>query len=106
MLECEYADLNEPYPMPSYAYKAQCNAILGFDILSELGKVKAPVLVAGGDRDLFVPVSVPKEMADAIPGAELYMAKDGGHVQHWEQLEKYNHVTLDFLLRNSGNQRP
>ncbi len=104
MLECEYADLNEPYPMPSYAYKAQCNAILGFDILSELGKVKAPVLVAGGDRDLFVPVSVTREMADAIPGAELYMAKDGGHVQHWEQLEKYNQVTLDFLLRNSGKK--
>ena len=25
MLACEYADLNDPYPMPAYAYKAQCN---------------------------------------------------------------------------------
>ena len=99
MLECEYADLNEPYPMPSYAYKAQCNAILGFDILSELPRVKAPTLVVGGDRDLFVPVSVTKEMAEAIPGAELYMAPDGGHVQHWEQLETYNRITLEFLLK-------
>lgn len=37
-------------------------------------------------------------MCDAIPGAKLYMAQNGGHVQHWEQLEKYNQVTLDFLL--------
>ena len=80
MLQCEYEDLNEPYPMPAYAYKAQCNAILGFDILADLGKVKAPTLVVGGDRDLFVPVHVTEEMAAAIPGAKLYMAKDGGHV--------------------------
>ena len=100
MLEREYEDLNEQYPMPAYAYKAQCNAILGFDILSELGRVMAPTLVAGGDRDLFVPVHVTEEMAAAIPGARLYMAKDGGHVQHWEQLEAYNKVTLDFLLEH------
>ena len=100
MLECEYGDLNEPHPMPSYAYKAQCNAILGFDILSELGKVAAPTLVVGGDRDLFVPVHVTEEMAAAIPGAKLYMARDGGHVQHWEQLETYNQMTLDFLLEH------
>ena len=99
MLECEYADLNEPYPMPSYAYKAQCNAILGFDIRSELSRVKAPTLVVGGDRDLFVPVKVTEEMAEAIPGAELYMAPDGGHVQHWEQLEAYNRITLEFLRK-------
>ena len=58
----------------------------------------AAALVVGGDKDLFVPVEVTKAMCDAIPGAKLYMAPNGGHVQHWEQLEKYNQVTLDFLL--------
>lgn len=100
MLECEYADLNAPYPMPSYAFKAQCNAILGFDILADLPKVKAPTLVVGGELDLFAPVHVTMKMVNAIPGAELYMAPQGGHVQHWEQLEKYNQVTLDFLKKN------
>ena len=88
--------------MPSYAYKAQCNAILGFDIRSELSRVKAPTLVVGGDRDLFVPVKVTEEMAEAIPGAELYMAPDGGHVQHWEQLEAYNRITLEFLRKHAN----
>jgi hypothetical protein len=31
------------------------------------------------------------------------MAPDGGHVQHWEQLEKYNELTLQFLLENNYN---
>ena len=104
MLECEYVDLNEPYPMPSYAYKAQCNAILDFDIRDRLGEIKAPALVVGGDRDLLIPAWVTKEMATAIPGAKLYMAPDGGHVQHWEQLEKYNELTLQFLLENQGQR--
>ena len=88
MLECEYADLNEPYP------------ILDFDIRDRLGEIKAPALVVGGDRDLLIPAWVTREMAGAIPGARLYMAPDGGHVQHWEQLEKYNELTLEFLLEN------
>ena len=62
--------------------------------------MKAPTLVVGGDRDLFVPVKVTEEMAEAIPGAELYMAPDGGHVQHWEQLEAYNRITLEFLRKH------
>ena len=39
-----------------------------------------------------------RQMAEKIPGARLYMVRDGGHVQHWEQLEAYNKLTLDFLL--------
>ena len=92
------------YPMPSYAYKAQCNAILSFDITEDLGKIQAPALVAGGDRDLFIPVSLTKEMADRIPNARLYIAQDGGHVQHWEQLEEYNRISLDFLRQVSTGQ--
>lgn len=98
MLKCELEDMAYPHPMPSYAFKAQCNAILGFDEYANLPGITAPVLVVAGDKDLFVPVPLTMKMVTAIPNAELYMAKDGGHVQHWEHLEKYNQVTLDFLL--------
>ena len=98
MLNAEKADAQNPHPMPAYAFKAQCNAILGFNVREELGRIQAPTLIAAGDKDLFVPVSVSEEMAERIHNATLYMAKDGGHVQHWEQLEAYNRVSLDFLL--------
>ena len=101
LLDAEENDADKDNPMPSYAYKAQCNAILGFDESARLKEIKAPVLVVAGDSDLFVPLWVSQEMADAIPDCGLYVAPRGGHVQHWEQLDKYNAVTLDFLLRHS-----
>ena len=98
LLNAELTDMAYLYPMPGYAYKAQCNAILNFNILDELPGIKVPTLVVGGDKDLFVPVEITRAMCDAIPGAKLYLAPNGGHVQHWEQLEKYNQITLNFLL--------
>ncbi len=104
LLEGELADLADPYPMPSYAFKAQCNAILSFNEYQNLPSVTAPVLVAAGDKDLFVPISLTMEMVHAIPNAELYIAPEGGHVQHWEQLDQYNQITLDFLLKHRTEQ--
>ena len=100
LMKSELEDMNYPHPMPAYAYKAQCNAILGHNVIKDLPSIKAPALIVGGDADLFVPVSVTLEMKDSIPNSEVYIAKNGGHVQHWEQLEKYNQVTLDFLLKH------
>ena len=34
---------------------------------------------------------------------KMSIVRDGGHVQHWEQLEAYNKVTLDFLLSHREN---
>lgn len=102
LLKAEANDADAGNPMPAYAYKAQCNAILGFDERTNLGKIAAPVLVVAGDSDLFVPVPLTEEMVQSIPGAELFMVRGGGHVQHWEQLEQYNRVTTDFMLKHSG----
>lgn len=98
MLADEAGDLDNPNPMPAHAYKAQCNAILRHDALAELPKIQAPTLIAAGDSDLFVPVWQTMRMFRAIPNAELYLCKNGGHVHHWEQLEKFNRATLDFLM--------
>lgn len=98
----EANDLDSVCPMPDYAFKAQCNAILGFDEHERLNQIKAPTLICAGDSDLFAPLPVTDEMLKGIPGAELYLCKHGGHVQHWENLEAFNAATLDFLLRHSG----
>lgn len=98
MLEEERKDLRAPDPMPSYAYKAQCRAILRHDTRPSLQAIKAPTLVASGDADLFVPEYLTMEMFNAIPNAQLYLCKGGGHVHHWEHLDDYNAETLAFLL--------
>ena len=101
LLDAEANDADAANPMPAYAYKAQCNAILAFDESANLGKIQAPVLVVAGDHDLLATVPLVMEMVNAIPNCRLHMVKDGGHVQHWEDLEGYNKVTLNFLLEQA-----
>ena len=95
-------DAEYPYPMPSYAYKAQCNACLHHNAADRLGRITAPTLVAAGACDLFVPYEKTLELCEKIPNATLYLCKDGGHVHEWEHLADYNQVTLEFLLAHNS----
>lgn len=96
-------DAAYPYPMPAYAYKAQCNACLGHEARERLAMITAPTLIAAGKRDLFVPMEVTRALHQGIAGSKLYVCEYGGHVHEWEYLEDYNRVTLDFLLENREN---
>lgn len=99
LLEAEKEDAAYPYPMPTYAYKAQCNACMAHNTAAELCRITAPTLVAAGECDLFVPMYKTLELCENIPNSTLYVCKDGGHVHEWEKLDDYNKVTLDFLRR-------
>lgn len=104
MLADEANDAANPNPMSAHAYRAQCNAILQHQALDALSTIQAPTLVAAGGADLMIPVPLTMELYHAIAGAELYLCADGGHVHHWEELEEFNRVTLQFLLRHrTGN---
>jgi len=98
LLALEKEDMSYPYPMPKYAYKAQCNACLNHDTSARLGEITVPVLIAAGDSDLFMTLEKTMEMKNGIHGSQLYLCPGGGHVQQWEKLEAYNALTLEFLL--------
>lgn len=100
MIEAEKQDGTYPYPMPVYAYKAQCNACLNHDTSKQLDKIKVPTLVAAGGADLFMTMEKTMELCEGIPDSSLYLCKDGGHVHQWEKLDDYNKVTLDFLKKH------
>ncbi len=104
ILDSELKDKDDPYPMPVFAYKAQCNACLMHDTVDDLHLIKAPTLIASGDSDGFASVDVTMEMYNNIPDVSLYLCKDGGHVHHWEQLKSFNEITLDFLLAHKTNE--
>lgn len=101
IIEAEKEGAIDPYPMPAYAYRAQCNACITHNAVDLLKKIKAPTLVAAGDSDLFVSAESTRILVDGIDGAQLYLCKDGGHVHHWEKLDDFNQVTTDFLLSHS-----
>lgn len=93
-------DAKYPYPMPAYAYRAQCAACLSHDTSGRLGELTMPVLIAAGAKDLFMNIEKTMELVSGIPHAEFYLSPEGGHVQQWEYPDPYDSVVLGFLLKH------
>jgi pimeloyl-ACP methyl ester carboxylesterase len=95
----ELGKLN-PYPMPQHAFQAQCDACLSHYTAGKLSGLQMPVLITVGDKDIFTPLHYSTALAEEIPGSELLVFEDCGHVHHWEQLALFNEETLNFLLKH------
>lgn len=93
----EAEDFAYPYPMPVYAFKAQCAACLAHDTAAELSRITAPTLVAAGGEDLYMTAEKTRELTDGIPNSRLYWCEYGGHVHQWEQADAYNAAVRSFL---------
>lgn len=55
-------------------------AVKAHDVLDRLGDVSLPTLVIGADRDLSFPAEHPKALAESIPGAQVLMLENAGHL--------------------------
>jgi pimeloyl-ACP methyl ester carboxylesterase len=69
----EFARLDWPL------YMRTIRAMGGHDATPRLGEVAVPTLVVGGTRDLFLPMSVLRATAAAIPDAELLVIEGASH---------------------------
>ena len=58
-----------------------------------------PVLVLAGDRDLVTPSGHSEAIADLLPGAELVIVPDGGHLVMLEHPEAVTDRLADLLAR-------
>lgn len=94
-------DASYPYPMPVYAYKAQCGACLSHNTAGRLHELKMPVLIAAGAKDLFMNIEKTMELVHGISQAEFYLAPEGGHVHQWEYPGPYDSVVVGFLMKHT-----
>ena len=94
-------DAAYPYPMPVYAYKAQCGACLSHNTAGRLHELKMPVLIAAGAKDLFMNIEKTMELVHGISQAEFYLAPEGGHVHQWEYPDPYDSVVVGFLMKHT-----
>lgn len=94
-------DAAYPYPMPVYAYKAQCGACLSHNTADRLHELKMPVLIAAGAKDLFMNIEKTMELVHGIPQAEFYLSPEGGHVHQWEYPGPYDSVVVGFLMKHT-----
>ncbi len=75
-----------------------------YDLLPRLAELKVPTLVVSGAEDEIVPLEQSQEAAKDIPGAELKVLADCGHVPQEECPKKFLGVVTPWLntLRNSA----
>ena len=64
-----------------------------------LGRIEAPALVIGTDRDAFCPLAEQEALAAQIPNASLKVYAETGHTPHWEWPERFTRDLEDFIAR-------
>ena len=75
------------------------NALIGFDNMTEIGKVKIPALVITGESDQINPVPEGKKVADALTNAKFEVIPNAPHVAFMNEPERMIVVSLidEFL---------
>lgn len=84
--------------MPLHPFEAQCEACITHNTINRLDRIKVPTLLTVGDADIFTPLRLTAEIHARMPNSELLVFPDCGHIHHWEDLERFNQATFEFLL--------
>lgn len=74
------------------------DAILAFDRSSELSKIETPTIVLCAEDDFLTPLYASQELAARIPGAQLLVAKKGGHAYSQTMPDEFNQMVIDYIL--------
>jgi 3-oxoadipate enol-lactonase len=69
------------------------------DVAGELGAIAVPTLVMVGEQDALTPTEVAVSMQGAIPGAQLVIIPDAGHLSSLENPEAFTAALEDFLVK-------
>jgi 3-oxoadipate enol-lactonase len=86
------------HPPDLAGWQAQAAASLGFDAIARLGEMRAPTLVMHGTGDHVVDVRNADLLAEVIPGAQLELYEERGHLFFWEEPERVARALKEFLL--------
>lgn len=78
------------------AYKAATNALLGWSVRAQLGRIQCPVLVISGDMD-YTPVANKEAYVRQMPTARLLVIENSRHATPIDQPEAFNTAVLHFL---------
>ena len=85
-------------PASYHRFLVQAQACMEHNAVSVLGRITAPTLVIGGEKDCALGAGGSRELAQTIPAAELHLYPDGTHALYEEERD-FNRRVLDFLAR-------
>lgn len=83
-------------PQTVYGDYLACN---GFDVMDQLGLVRAPALVVGGTADQMTPLKYSQYLVEHIARAELAVVEGGGHMMMLEQPQTVAQAVAGWLER-------
>ena len=63
---------------------------------------KKPILLAWGQKDRFVPISIGKKLVNQYPWIKLHIFENTGHCPHDESPSEFNQYVLNWLKSNLG----
>lgn len=69
----------------------------GFDVIERLGQIDIPTCVLCGEQDVLTPPKYARYLADNIPGTELTLLPNAGHMLTWEETRRVTETIVSFL---------
>jgi pimeloyl-ACP methyl ester carboxylesterase len=81
-------------------FEGQLDACIDHNTVDRLMNIKVPVLITVGEMDIFTPPEFSQVLHRGILNSKYESFPEGGHVHHWEDLDRFNKITLDFLLNH------
>lgn len=88
-------------PQKQSGFDGQLDACINHNVVDRLHSIKCPTLITIGMMDIFTPPAFSDILHEKISGSKIERFPTGGHVHHWEDLERFNKVTTEFLLKNN-----
>src|SRR5262249_21042689 len=76
------------------------------DPVGSLAAIVVPTHVVVGEHDRLTTVALAQAMTAEVPGAELTVIPDAGHLSNIENVEVFNRSVMDFLMRHPGADAP
>ena len=86
------------------SYLKSISASIGYARVADLEKFRVPTHVVVGADDTLTPPEVSREMARRIPGAELTIVEEAGHLSNIEQPQRFNSAVLRFLRAHASTR--
>jgi pimeloyl-ACP methyl ester carboxylesterase len=81
-------------------FRVMSKSSAAMDTTDLLPRIHVPTLVLWGDADLRSPMHVAEQLHAAIPGAELAVIRNAGHVSNMEQPDAFNAHVRRFCLEH------
>ncbi|MEX2231754.1 MAG: alpha/beta fold hydrolase [Cyclobacteriaceae bacterium] len=81
-------------------FEGQLDGCINHDTVSRLSEIKVPTLITVGELDIFTPPVFSEVLDAGIHDSAYVKFPNGGHAHHWEDLERFNSLTTQFLLNH------